>query len=189
MSEYPFIFDKSSKKIRCPKCGDNLLTQDDYINAQAIHTAIDVMNGLSPELIKEISENINIDDIKNSLKEIGITKIAVPIHYLICDKDGTYLVVEYVNNELRYYASKECPIPVLENELYEKSLKYLKEESIDFECDSRFSTAAYCISNISKDCNNQDLIRQGFSILDIIKQDYYTKWKIPWISLMCFRRN
>lgn len=40
----------------CPKCGENLLTHDDYVNAVALHTAIDLINGMSPDEIAELSK-------------------------------------------------------------------------------------------------------------------------------------
>lgn len=40
----------------CPKCGDNLLTQEDYNNAKTVHLAVDFMNKLSPEDIVELAE-------------------------------------------------------------------------------------------------------------------------------------
>ena len=33
----------------CPKCGENLLTQEDYENARLLHLSIDIVNSLSEE--------------------------------------------------------------------------------------------------------------------------------------------
>jgi hypothetical protein len=40
----------------CPKCGENLLTPEDFLAAQGLMQAMELMNALSPEELKEITD-------------------------------------------------------------------------------------------------------------------------------------
>jgi hypothetical protein len=49
----------------CPKCGENVLTEQDYNNAQVVRFAADLLNNLSPEELVELSKKVNVDDLKS----------------------------------------------------------------------------------------------------------------------------
>jgi len=48
----------------CPECGNNLLTLDDFINAQILINAVEVCNKIDPEEITFSDEDIEV--LKNS---------------------------------------------------------------------------------------------------------------------------
>lgn len=56
----------------CPKCGESLLTQEDYDSVMKMSQVVDIINKFSDEELKEIEKNIssckNIDDVINKLK-------------------------------------------------------------------------------------------------------------------------
>lgn len=39
----------------CPKCGENLLTQEDYENAKHVLDGLDFVNSLNPEQLKQFN--------------------------------------------------------------------------------------------------------------------------------------
>lgn len=52
--------------VLCPKCGNNLLTEEDYSNFEKMNLVIQLMNLMSPEEIKEISNSCNMEELINS---------------------------------------------------------------------------------------------------------------------------
>jgi hypothetical protein len=46
----------------CPKCGENILTQEDYNMAVLFHASVDLVNSLSDEELKAINYE-NLDDL------------------------------------------------------------------------------------------------------------------------------
>ena len=50
----------------CPICGENLLTEEDYKNAQALFAAINILNEMSSEEIDDIASVIDIEELKKS---------------------------------------------------------------------------------------------------------------------------
>jgi len=52
----------------CPKCGENLLTEQDFINSEMLKMAVDLYNSLTPEQIKEL-EALNLEMPKEILSE------------------------------------------------------------------------------------------------------------------------
>jgi hypothetical protein len=56
----------------CPKCGANLLTLEDFQNAQSVLLAAALVNGLSPEEIEAIAKAANPDNVppEQLLKDI-----------------------------------------------------------------------------------------------------------------------
>lgn len=50
----------------CPKCGANVLTEQDYKNAEAVRLSIDLVNSMSKEELEELSKQFNVDKLKNN---------------------------------------------------------------------------------------------------------------------------
>jgi hypothetical protein len=46
--------------VPCPKCGDNLLTEDDYDRTMKLFAVIDVLNDLTEEELEEIQNSLAI---------------------------------------------------------------------------------------------------------------------------------
>ncbi len=65
----------------CPKCGENLLTIEDYNNALQVMMMAGFINSLSPEELKEFADGVNVDDLPedlaSKLKELGEEDSAV----------------------------------------------------------------------------------------------------------------
>lgn len=53
----------------CPKCGQNILTEEDYANAETIRLAAKFINTLSKEELQKLTESIGdkeMDELKNN---------------------------------------------------------------------------------------------------------------------------
>lgn len=50
----------------CPKCGENLLTEEDFANSQMLMLVAYFMNTLTPEEIEDMAANANLDELKKS---------------------------------------------------------------------------------------------------------------------------
>ena len=57
----------------CPKCGENLLTEEDFINAEKMQLAVNFMNSLSQDEINDFADAIDIEALKETpfLKDAG----------------------------------------------------------------------------------------------------------------------
>lgn len=55
---------------KCPKCGENVLTLEDYENANKAMQIADFINSLTPEQIQEMVGGITIEDLKEAMKDI-----------------------------------------------------------------------------------------------------------------------
>lgn len=57
----------------CPKCGENLLTEEDFINSEKMQLAVNFMNSLSQDEINEFADCIDIEALKETpfLKDAG----------------------------------------------------------------------------------------------------------------------
>lgn len=97
------------------------------------------------------------------------------IHYLICDKTGNSLIIEYKGGKMNCYTGENITIPVLENSLYEKSIKDYKQEKERYVLNSRFSKLSYLLENLNKSKVYKP--QEMFPILENAKQNI-TKYQI-----------
>jgi len=61
----------------CPKCGQNVLTEEDYTNAEILRNTINAINALSPEDLAIIQSSININTLKENklFKDVNIDEL------------------------------------------------------------------------------------------------------------------
>jgi choloylglycine hydrolase len=85
----------------------------------------------------QLDNSGTIEDVINSDALLRISKIKQELHFLICDSTGSTAVIEFKNNKMVVYKGNDLPIPVLENDVYSKSVNYYKSKQ-----SCRFTTAA-----------------------------------------------
>lgn len=51
---------------KCPNCGDNLLTLDDYNNAMAVLAMGNLLNEFTPEELKKMAEGLDLSNVTES---------------------------------------------------------------------------------------------------------------------------
>lgn len=47
----------------CPKCGENVLTEEDYLRAETVRAVYKFVNSISPEQLSELASQISPEDI------------------------------------------------------------------------------------------------------------------------------
>lgn len=50
----------------CPKCGDNLLTLEDFDNYREVLYKVELLNSLTPEQMAELTALVDIEEVKKS---------------------------------------------------------------------------------------------------------------------------
>lgn len=63
----------------CPKCGQNVLTDQDYENVKTVRAAIEFINSLSEEQLAEMSDLVP-DDIKEQMSGFDKIRFKVETH-------------------------------------------------------------------------------------------------------------
>ena len=107
----------------------------------------------------QLDNSKSIEDVINSDKILRIRKMSKELHFMICDNTGNVAVIEFRNSQMLVYRGKDLPYPVLENDVYSKSLyRYKNNESC------RFATATKMISNYKPQANTS-IIDYSFDIL------------------------
>jgi len=116
---------------------------------------------------------------------VAVSPMFVNLHYLISDKQGNTAIIEFYDGKIHIYHGKEIQYPVLSNNTYRNSLKYIKnfkgfggDLPIRNETTSgeRFVKAVVLSKNIHTR-SNKSLVSKAFSILDSVKQKD-TQWSI-----------
>ncbi|HBH48429.1 MAG TPA: hypothetical protein DDX98_07305 [Bacteroidales bacterium] len=124
-----------------------------------------------------------IEELLGVIDSIAIVPMFINLHYLATDKHGESVIIEFHNGQTYFYTGTDLPIPVLSNNHYKNSLKYLEnfrgfggEMEIPHENTSneRFVKVASML-----DSNEQALVTVGYSfdILDAVRQED-TQWSI-----------
>lgn len=79
----------------CPKCGENVLTERDYMNAKLLLAAAEIANSIPPDKMKQID---NLEDMISALKENALFKDAKGLDDL---KDGGVIVTIDTHKEIK----------------------------------------------------------------------------------------
>jgi penicillin V acylase-like amidase (Ntn superfamily) len=106
-----------------------------------------------------------IEDIIESDNKIRISKIDQNLHFLICDNSGNVAVIEFDKKGMHVYKGADLPIPVLENDLYSRSLEKNKAKE-----DCRFRTASNMLEQYYIKPNSP-AVDYSFNILDKVALD------------------
>lgn len=103
----------------------------------------------------------------SSIKEVLATEKLIRVgqthenlHYLICDAQGNTAVIEFIAGKMVSYTNDDMPVPVLENDLYEKSLEHSKNQT-----SCRFTKALDMIEKYSG-ADGQSAIDYCYKILE-----------------------
>ncbi|MEI6752293.1 MAG: linear amide C-N hydrolase [Paludibacter sp.] len=165
-----------------------VMTLDDiqYPN-QDERTAIDELGWVQYQL----DNSASIKDVIESDKNIRISKRTIAkLHFLITDKSGKTLIVEFLNGKASFYSDEHLPLPCLTNDTYSNSLNYLRkhrgfggETPIDYQNHSsgnsleRFAIISDMLSKY-KTNKNISIIDYSFDILDKVKDEKRSQFQV-----------
>lgn len=132
-------------------------------------------------------------DTARSVKEViasdaslRISANSVPIHFLVSDKTGEAVTVEFLDGKMVCHTAETLPVKALTNSTYADSMEYLKthkgyggEREIGFSGNSldRFSRAAHMLSSYEKS-KSKEIVDYALSILDSVDNPEWTQWSI-----------
>ena len=111
----------------------------------------------------QLDNSKSIREVIESTQKIGIQQINQHLHFLICDSLGNSAVIEFSSKGILTYKGTDLPTPVLENDLY---LKSVKKHSKNQTC--RFGTALKMVNSFETQ-NNSKAVEYSFNILNKVK--------------------
>lgn len=134
----------------------------------------------------QLDNSATIEDVIASDKLIRIAQSSVPIHYLLADRSGKCMSVEFLAGKMVYHTGETMMVKTLTNDTYEKSVEYLKRhegfggtEPVKNDKGSlgRFVTACSMVKAYKPEAG-KTAVDYGFNILKTIDQGDYTRWSI-----------
>lgn len=75
MDDYPKYLNAA-----CPKCGENILTEEDYINVLRLVDIVDFVNGLSDKEMEKLRELPEFKGLDLELEENGMYSMTINTH-------------------------------------------------------------------------------------------------------------
>ena len=135
------------------------------------------------QLVQYLLDNCkSVDESICRLKNFQIKPLFQTLHYLIADKTGNVIVAEFNGSDFDIYFPHRMGFPVLSNNNYNESLKYLSNFQGfggDLPVKNRKGSNERFVSvaNLLKQYKNQHPIAYSFQILDTVKQED-TKWSL-----------
>ena len=126
-------------------------------------------------------------DIDEALLNAGSIRVATGskgVHYLIADRSGRAVTIEYLGGVLVTHHDATLPSPVLANHTYDQSLAYLQNitgfggtQPVPGGIDSleRFARASSMVRTTSPGAN---AVNRAFAILESVHAPNWTRWRI-----------
>lgn len=131
----------------------------------------------------QLDNSETIDDVIASDKVIRITNYTLaPLHFLVSDKSGNVVTIEFLKGRLVYHTGDELPVSLLTNTKYDKSLKSLiefmdfGEKDVNPTSESRFIKGTHMIKKYQEN-SVKPIVDYAFGMLDYVKQGH-TRWSI-----------
>jgi choloylglycine hydrolase len=128
----------------------------------------------------------SVKEVIASDKSLRISANSVPIHFLVSDKTGDAVTIEFLEGKMVYHTAETLPVKALTNSTYSESKEYLKrhrgfggEREIGFSGNSldRFARTAHMLSSYEKS-ESEEIVDYAFSILDSVDNPEWTQWSI-----------
>lgn len=155
------------------------------LNMPAVVTTIHSSKLLLNEfqMVQYILDNFqSLEEIEGAMADFQMLPLLLSLHYLIMDRQGNSLILEFDGKQFTFYHTGETGIPVLSNNPYMESIRYLKmyqgfggDLLVQHRSGSneRFVSAA----SMLQACKTGSPIISSFAILDTVSQAD-TRWSI-----------
>jgi len=135
------------------------------------------------QLVQFLLDNCkSVDETIHQLKNFQYKPLLQTLHYIIADKTGNVIVAEFNGADFDISFSKKTGLPVLSNNNYNESLKYLTNfqgfgGSLPIQNRKGSNERFVSVANLLKQYKNQHPIAYSYQILDAVKQED-TKWSL-----------
>jgi len=135
------------------------------------------------QLVQYLLDNYSsAREVEEALAHLQTVPLLLSLHYLVMDREGVALILEFNGSRFSVYSPGESGIPVLSNNLYEESLGYLakfqgfggNQELLNRPgSNERFVSVA----SMLKTMEAGEPVKHSFEILDAVAQPD-TRWSI-----------
>lgn len=135
------------------------------------------------QLVQFLLDNCkSVDETIQQLKNFQCKPLFQTLHYIIADKTGNVIVAEFNGVDFDISFSEKTGLPVLSNNNYNESLKYLTNfqgfgGSLPIKNRKGSNERFVSVANLLNQYKNQHPIAYSYQILDTVKQED-TKWSL-----------
>ena len=133
----------------------------------------------------QLDNSASVEDVIHNSSSVRISS-EIPLHYLVSDKTGNVVSIEFLDGKLVYHTGKTMPVKTLTNDTYSSSLanaqKYKdlggsQELPQSLSSLDRFARAAWMTKNFES-AKIDSPVKYAFTILANVAQGDYTQWSI-----------
>jgi len=126
----------------------------------------------------QLDNSASIEDVIKNMQKIRISNRSLgEAHFLIGDKTGNAIIIDYVNGETRTYTGDNLPYPITANDTYPHMLSYLKQhkgyggnKEFKLRPDASVARFVYVANKIREYKWQQRIVDYTFDILRNIRQ-------------------
>jgi len=121
-----------------------------------------------------------VDEVLSNINKLTINPVAATLHYMIADKNGNSVVIDFIEGKL-VISKNKANYQAVTNDSYNDLEKYYAIKGNNVDTESRSSKDRYCqiVNNISQAKTNS--VKNIFDILEASsenKKNYKTYWSI-----------
>lgn len=155
------------------------------LNMPAIETSFDTSRLSLNEfqVVQYMLDNFkSVEEVEVAMDHFQTAPVLLSLHYLVMDREGRSLIMEFDGSQFNFYYSSETGFPILSNNLYLESIRYLKNFQGfggDLEVHHRPGSNERFVSvaNMLSECDKAAPVKSSFAILDTVSQ-MDTRWSI-----------
>ena len=134
----------------------------------------------------QLDVHASVAEVKEHISEVQVLPLLFGLHYFVADASGDAAVIEFLDGEVIVYDGSDLPVPVLTNDTYRNSVRYLSSHvgfggtrvvSNGSESPERFVRAATLLRAFKREQASTDPIAYAFRVLRAVAQDD-TQWSI-----------
>lgn len=125
-----------------------------------------------------------VGDVISTDKKLRIATVGTtPLHYLVADRHGKAITIEFLHGKMIVHQGNDLKFPVLTNSTYKESLAYQqsrgseKAQSVGSSL-GRFAKACSMVQQLHETKQNIPTVDYAFQILEEVSQGDFTKWSI-----------
>ena len=134
----------------------------------------------------QLDVHASVAEVIEHISDVQVRPMLFGLHYFVVDASGEAAVIEFLDGELVIHRGSELPVPVLTNNTYRNSVRYLSLHagfggkrivSDGPESPERFVRAATMLQEFEDGQRSTDPVMYAFQILEAVAQDD-TQWSI-----------
>jgi penicillin V acylase-like amidase (Ntn superfamily) len=126
----------------------------------------------------QLDNSASVEDVIKNMQKIRISNRSLgETHFLICDKTGNAIIIDYVNGKTKTYTGDDLPYPITANDTYPHMLNFLKQHKgyggnreLEFKPDASVIRFVYVANKIKEYTGQQEIVDYTFDILKNLRQ-------------------